>query len=380
MDSAATLLSRLVAINSVNPDLVPGAAGEAELAAFVAEWLAAAGVDVALDEVASGRPNVIGLVRGSGGGRSLLLNAHLDTVGVAGMAEPFTPVLRDGRLYGRGAYDMKGGLAAIMLAAARVARRPLSGDLIVAAVVDEEYASTGSSALVERRRANAAIVTEPTGLQICVAHKGFVWLDIVSSGVAAHGSRPDLGVDAIAKLGPVLAGLEKLDRGLRAVPSHPLLSSGSLHASTIQGGQERSSYPASCRLALERRTVPGESTALVVAQVQAVLDACMVDDPALHATLELVMERPPFAVEADAAIITMLQTQAGMILGQAPALVGAAFWMDSAILAGAGIPTAIFGPSGAGAHAEVEWVDLQSVERCADVLVATAGAFCNSAP
>ncbi|MCX6047048.1 MAG: M20/M25/M40 family metallo-hydrolase, partial [Chloroflexi bacterium] len=248
------LLRDLVAIDSVNPDLVPDAAGESGIARYVADWLTRAGLEVEIEEVAPGRPNVIGIARGTGGGRSLMLNAHMDTVGVGGMERPHEPFVDGKRLYGRGAYDMKGGLAVAMVAAAQAKQQQLRGDVIVTAVCDEEYASIGTEAIVKRWRADAAIVTEPTELQICVAHKGFVWLQVTTEGVAAHGSRPDLGVDAIAKMGHVLVALEKLDQELRAQPTHPLLKSGSLHASLIRGGQELSSYPERCVVDVERRT------------------------------------------------------------------------------------------------------------------------------
>ena len=195
------------------------------------------------DEVAPGRPNVIGIARGSGGGRSLLLNAHMDTVGVAGMERPHEPFIEDNRLYGRGAYDMKGGLAAIMTAGAWAKQQGLRGDVIVTAVVDEEYGSIGTGSIVQHWHADAAIVTEPTELEICTAHKGFVWLDVETIGVAAHGSLPDLGVDAIVKMGKVLVELETLATTLQSTPPHRLLGNGSVHASLIHGGQERSSYP-----------------------------------------------------------------------------------------------------------------------------------------
>ena len=235
----ARLLEELVAIDSVNPELVPGGAGEDEIARFVASWLERAGLEVELETVVPGRPNVVALARGTGHGRSLMLNAHLDTVGVAGMARPHEPYVEDGRLYGRGAYDMKGSLAAMMVAATRA--RGLRGDLILTAVVDEEVASIGTEAVVRTRRADAAIVMEPTELAVAVAHKGFVAFELETTGRAAHGSRPDLGIDAIAKMGRLLVGLEERDRALRAAPSHPLLASGSLHASLIEGGQEFSS-------------------------------------------------------------------------------------------------------------------------------------------
>src|SRR5215472_8074510 len=215
MSEITTLLQQLVAIDSVNPDLVPGGAGEQEIAHFVASWLERAGVEVILDESAPGRPSVVGIARGTGGGRSLLLNAHLDTVGVAGMHRPHEPVVDGKRLYGRGAYDMKGGLAAVMVAAAQAKQLRLAGDVILTAVADEEYASLGTRSVVKHWRADAAIVTEPTALRLCVAHKGFQWLEITTQGKAAHGSRPDLGNDTIIKMGHILVGLERLDRSLR---------------------------------------------------------------------------------------------------------------------------------------------------------------------
>ena len=205
----------LVAIDSTNPDLVAGGAGEAEIAAFVADWLAEAGLEVELHEAAPGRPNVVGVARGTGGGRSLLLNAHMDTVGVAGMEAPFAPVVQDGRLHGRGAGDMKGSLAAMMLVGAAAVREGFRGDVIVTAVADEEVGSVGTEALVRRTTADAAIVTEPTEEVVAIAHKGFVAFEIETEGVAAHGSRPDLGIDAIAAMGPVLSGIAALDARLR---------------------------------------------------------------------------------------------------------------------------------------------------------------------
>jgi acetylornithine deacetylase len=370
------LLHDLVAIDSINPDLVPGAAGEQAIASFVADWLSRAGLEVTIDEPRPGRPSVVGIARGRGGGRSLMLNAHIDTVGVAGMEQPHTPRIVGSHLYGRGAYDMKGGLAAVMLAAAEATRHNLRGDVIVTAVADEEYASIGSESIVKRWRADAAIVTEPTQLQVCLAHKGFTWMEIETIGVAAHGSRPDLGVDAIVKMGRVLLELDALDRSLRAESSHPLLHSGSLHASLISGGQELSSYPERCTLMVERRTIPGETTAIVERQIRALLDRITLDDPAFRATLRTTFERLPFEVAADEPIVVELQQQARKVLGEEPKLVGETPWMDAAVLAAAGIPTVVFGPSGTGAHAVVEWVDLESVDRCAQVLLATALEFC----
>ena len=362
--SVAELAAALVGIDSVNPELVPGGAGETEIASYVAAWLEAAGLEVEVDEAAPGRPSVVGIARGHGGGQSLLLNAHMDTVGYAGMEHPLEPRIEDGRLYGRGAYDMKGSLAAIMVAGAEAANENLRGDVLVTAVADEEVASVGSEAVAQCHASDAAIVSEPTQLRLAVAHKGFVWLEIETFGRAAHGSRPDLGIDAIVRMGRVLTGLGALDEALRANPSHHLLGSGSLHASLIEGGQELSSYAERCLLQLERRTVPGETPALVEEQVRQVLDG---DDGEVRTTFV----REPFEVSEEESVVEMVLRHAGE-----PEVVGVPFWADSAVFAAAGIPTVLFGPTGEGAHAEVEWVDLASVERCKDIYLAVAREFC----
>jgi len=376
LNDVTALLHDLVAIDSVNPDLTPGAAGEAGVAEYVANWLMRAGLDVEIEDAAPGRPNVIGIARGSGGRRSLMFNAHMDTVGVAGMTQPHTPVIEGKRLYGRGSYDMKGGLAAALVAAAQAKQQNLRGDVIVTAVCDEEYASIGTEAVVKNWHADAAIVTEPTELQICVAHKGFVWLQVETTGVAAHGSRPELGIDAIAKMGHVLVGLEKLDQDLRANPTHKLLKSGSLHASLIRGGQELSSYPERCLVDVERRTIPGETPELVQAQIQAILDRLADTDPTFKASVKTTFARESFGIGEDEPIFQLVNRAASGILGGAPNLISVPFWMDTAILSAAGIPCLAFGPSGTGAHAVVEWVDLESVAQCTQVLLETAIAFC----
>ena len=376
MNQLEQLLHDLVAIDSINPDLVPGAAGEAAIAAYIADWLRAAGLEVHIQEVRPGRPNVIGIARGAGGGRSLLLNGHVDTVGVVGMSEPFGASIADGRLYGRGAYDMKGGVAACMVAAAEAARRNLRGDVIVTAVMDEEYTGLGTLAVAERYGAEGAIVAEPTELELVVAHKGFVWLEVETQGVAAHGSRPHLGVDAIAKMGGVLVGLERLAAELAQRPSHPLLGPPSVHASIIQGGGEWSTYPDRCTLAIERRTLPGETGDAAEAEVRAIVEQVAAADPAFRAVVRRDLVRSPLETPEDSPILTAVQQAAADALGRPVAPAGVSFWTDAASLHEAGVPTVLFGPLGAGAHAAEEWVDLASVQTCAEVYLATAVAFC----
>jgi len=363
------LIEQLVAIDSVNPTLVPGGRGEAEIGRYVADWLARAGLEVEVEEVAPDRPNVVGIARGRGRGRSLLLNAHMDTVGFGGMAEPLRARLVDDRVHGRGVYDMKASLAAIMLVGAVAANSDFGGDVIIGAVADEEAESNGSAALAARLRTDAAIVAEPTELELCVAHKGFAWLEVETRGVAAHGSRYDEGVDAIARMGPVLSGIAELDRSLRDDrPLHPLLGGGSLHASLIEGGTELSTYPDRCVAKLERRTLPGESAADVEAEIRALLP----DD----ASVRTLFVREPLETAVDEGIVQALLRIGERILGAAPEIVGKPWWADAALFASAGTPTVVFGPVGTGAHANVEWVDLGSVLQCAEILIAVAREFC----
>lgn len=371
------LLSDLVAIDSVNPDLSPGAAGESEIAEYVAAWMRGEGFDVAISEAAPGRPSVVGIARGRGGGRSLMLNAHLDTVGVAGMENPHTPRVEAGRLYGRGAYDMKGGLTSVLLGAARAARMNLRGDVIVTAVCDEEYASIGTASVVSRWRADGAIVAEPTGLDVCVAHKGFVWFEVESHGVAAHGSKPELGVDAIANMGHLLAGLEALDRRLRAEPRHSLLGSGSVHASMIAGGQELSTYPERCTLSLERRTVPGETLDEVDAQIRALVEQASQNGVSARFSFRRTLARDPFEVSLGEPLVRMLCQTVSAARGVEPRVYGDTPWMDSALISAAGIPAVIFGPGGGGAHARVEWSNVDEVAAAADILAEVARRFCS---
>ncbi len=383
MNELVTLLHSLVAIDSVNPDLVPGGAGEGAVARFIERWANDNGLEVIVQEARPGRPNVVMIARGGGGGQALMLNGHTDVVGVSGMRSPFEPSVEDGRLFGRGSYDMKGGIAAGLLAVKRAKALGLRGDVAVSCVADEEVASFGSQAIVDelkaarpRWRADAVIVMEPTELELILAHKGFVWLDVATRGKAAHGSRPQLGMDAIVKMGAVLTELERLDLQLRANPTHPYLGSGSAHASLISGGQEMSSYPAECKLSIERRTIPGEDAAFVRAEVQHILDGLALRDSAFDATLTTGLTREPFGIADDAPFVQLLSRHAERVIGKTPRRAGVGFWADSALFSSAGIPTLLFGPHGEGAHADVEWVDLKSVEQCCEIYTDVAAEMC----
>jgi acetylornithine deacetylase len=371
MDPAITLLRDFVAIDSVNPTLVPGAAGEAQMAAAIAESMRRAGLDVVVQDVAPGRPNVVGVIDGRAPGRSLMFCGHIDTVGVDGMDAPFDPVVRGDRIYGRGSQDMKGGVAAMIDAARQIAARGLDkGRLIVAAVVDEEYTSLGADALVTEWRADGAIVTEPTDLEIAVGHKGFVWLDVETRGRAAHGSRPKDGRDAIMRMGRVLQRLESLDRDLQRRAPHSLLGTGSLHASIIHGGRELSSYPDHCRLQLERRTIVGETGEDARHDVETMLAVLTQEDPEFDGRVRLTFARPPYELAADHPLPQALAHVASATYARhlTTPMGAMSFWTDAAILAGAGIPSVLFGPGGAGLHSKEEYVNVADVMACRDTL------------
>ena len=369
------LVSALVAIDSVNPSLVPGGAGEARIAGFIEDWAREAGLDAERLEQTPGRPSVLVRAAGSGGGRTLLLCGHLDTVNVDGMTAPHQPRVEGDRLYGRGAYDMKAGLAAALVAAREASRLGLAGDVLVAAVADEEHASLGVQEALRHVQADAAVVTEPTELELVVAHKGFVWSEIEVTGRPAHGSRPHLGVDAIVKMGAVLRELERLDASL-ADHHHPLLGRGSAHASLIEGGAELSSYPGRCRLSLERRTLPGETATQIDREVEAMLERCRSTDPGFMASQRTLLVREPFEIDHDAELVSLLADAAAEVLPAPPKLTGASFWADSAFIADAGIPTVLFGPGGAGAHAIEEWVSLSDTDAVARTLASVARRVC----
>jgi acetylornithine deacetylase len=379
LGDAAALTRALIRVDSRNPTLVAGGPGEAMIAQLLAGVLDAWGFRVELQEAVAGRPNVIARIGPARRGRSLLFNGHLDVVGVDGMVHPpFEANERDGRLFGRGASDMKAGVAAMCAAAARAAAGgQLLGEIIVTAVVDEEFESLGTRTLVARGiRADAAIVTEPTRLAIMPAHKGFVWLDVTLHGRAAHGSRWDIGVDAIRHAGLLLAELDRIDTEVLPARTHPLLGRPSVHASLIEGGSGMSTYPERCLLRLERRTIPGERVADVVAEVEAACARVRSRRPAFAAELGLGVTQSPSDVETDAPIVRALDA-ALRAAGEAVRIEGMSAWTDAAILNDAGIPAICFGPGDITlAHAAEEYVIIDEIERATTVLTGLARQWC----
>jgi len=246
----------------------------------------------------------------------------------------------------------------------------------VAAVADEEYGSLGTASVIREIKVDGAIVTEPTALDICLAHKGYLWIEVETLGRAAHGSRFQEGVDANMLMGRFLAALDGLEKELRSRPGHALVGPPSLHAAMISGGSGLSTYAASCKLQIERRSVPGETEARAVGEIQEIADRLTAADPAFHATVKPFFVREPFEVSPGARIVGMVERATQQVLGRKVRQFGDTPWMDSALLSAAGVETVVIGPRGAGAHAAEEWVDVETVAQLAEILAHAAVDYC----
>jgi acetylornithine deacetylase len=371
-EDAVALTRALVEIDSRNPTLSPDGPGERQIAGKLAGILGGWGFSVSLSDSAPGRPNLIARI-GPDDSPAMMFAGHLDTVGVEGMThDPWSAVMENGRIYGRGACDMKSGVAAMCTGALRAYREAGSQakrQVLIVAVTDEEYESLGMRSLLESGvTAECAILTEPTHLAICPAHRGFVWIEIDFAGRAAHGSRYDVGIDAIRHAGLVLAELDAIESGPLHAKSHELLGRPSLHASTIVGGIGMSTYPDRCILRIERRTIPGESETTALDEVHAALDRVKTRKPELDATVNLIAAQEPSDVARDAMVVQKLD-RALKSEGMSASVEGLSAWTDAALLNAAGIPAVCFGPGDiALAHAAEEFVPVDEIEKAAAVL------------
>ena len=381
VDDPVTLTQVLTRINSSNPTLSKTqGAGESAIADYLCAWFAHRAIEHHRIETVPGRPSVVGIVRGSGGGASLMLNGHVDTVSLTtyeGDALTGHLGMKEGKevVFGRGTLDMKGGLAA-GLAALLVARAtPLAGDVMIAAVADEEDASQGTKdVLAAGWRADAGLVLEPTNLAVAHAHKGFVWVEVEVLGRAAHGSQPAEGVDAILNMGLLLHALRDYQGQL---PVDPVLGPASLHCGLIQGGEEVSSYPASCTLTLEYRTVPAQTNASILAELGALLKRLGQEHPEFrYREPRITLWRPSQHVPHDHPVVQQLVELGTGVIGHPPRVQSVPFWCDAALLTEAGIPSVIVGPSGAGLHSREEWVEVESVHQLCDLVRQFIQQFC----
>ena len=371
-EDAVALTRALVKIDSRNPTLSADGPGERDAALALGKILEDWGFSVSISDSSPGRPNLVARL-GPADSPAMMLAGHLDTVGVEGMThDPFSADMNGGRIYGRGSCDMKSGVAAMCVGALRAYR--LAGNspkrqIVIAAVADEEYESLGMRALLDSGiRAECAVLTEPTKLAICPAHRGFVWIEIAFTGRAAHGSRYDVGIDAIRHAGLLLAELDALEAGPLHTRSHTLLGRPSLHASTIVGGIGMSTYPDRCILRIERRTIPGESEQTAVDEVTSALERVRARRPRIEASVKLIAAQQPSDVAPDALVVRMLET--ALKAEAMPAKIeGLSAWTDAALLNAAGISAVCFGPGDiALAHAAEEFVPVDEIEKATTVL------------
>ena len=379
------LLEALVQIDSVNPSLVRDGAGEEQIAAYIAEYLLDEGLPARVDKVAPGRANVIGLLPSCGGEpafqvrHGLMLNGHLDTVGVEGMQEPFSAKSEGDRVYGRGSNDCKAGIVAALMAmlAVRQSGVKLKKSVLFTGVCDEEYASIGTEHVAQHYSADAAIVNEPTAESLVVAHKGFAWVTVDTFGVAAHGSRYEEGVDAISHMGRFLVEAEALSKKYLEEEPHPLVGQRSLHASLIEGGKELSTYPDWCRARFERRTLPAEEPGCIGGEMEDILLRLKQHDPRFSAQVSLDFTRKGYELNTKEPVVRAVYSAHRKVGREVPSYAGSSGWMDSAVLGEAGIPTLVYGPRGHGSHALSEYTELSSVMRCAKVLAESIVLLCS---
>ena len=378
LDDPVELLCALTEINSVNNTLVPGAPGESEIADFIGQWFTNRNFEVTRLEATPGRPSIVACSKGATTDSKIMLNGHIDTVTIASYeGDGIKAIRKDGNVYGRGTFDMKGGLAAQMVAAHRAVQLGITGQVIVAAVSDEEHGNIGTEEVLKHFTADVGIVAEPTMLGLTVSHKGFVWFDLTINGMAAHGSRHDLGIDAISKAGYALVALDKYATELTARPHVKYLETPSVHASIIKGGEEISSYPAQCTIAIERRTVPGETPEGVRAELVAILDEVAANTKDFSYELGGGFTRAPLQVSEDHEIVRLIQNHFQSHTGNPIEFRGEWYWTDAALMNDAGITTVLFGVDGEGAHAAIEWATESSVHIVTDVLTDVVVQWCN---
>jgi acetylornithine deacetylase/succinyl-diaminopimelate desuccinylase-like protein len=373
-EETVELLESLVRIDSVTPWLIEDGAGEGEVAKYMQDWFTALGLEVTLEEVEPGRPNVLAWLRGSSPGPTICLTAHSDTVGYASWADrALNPVIEGDKMIGLGVADDKGGCAAAMLAAAELVRsgEQLAGNVLIALAIDEEGVSIGMEHLVKHHadEIDLAINLEPDGSHtIFGEHQGFGWIDIVVHGVPAHGSAPEKGVDAIVHMAEVITRLHRLDKSQWTPNPDPRNGRTVFHTGTIHGGTDYATYPSEVVLGIEIGTQPGETLADRVAEIEAIFEEVKLEEPRFSGEVRVRLDRDPFTGEGNDALLTALADATEAVNGVRSQITGLNAWTDAALLQSAGIPTVLFGPDGGNYHAADEWVSIPDVIATAEIL------------
>lgn len=382
-EEAVRLAVELVGTDSVNPGLVPGAAGEGAVVDRLRRRLTGAGFTchVVVPEGHPDRPSLLAVAPGAPDAPTVVLTGHLDTVGVDGMAEPFAARVEGDRLLGRGASDMKGGVAALVVAAEALVAGASPVRPVLALVADEEDRSLGTEAVLAALpglglRPLAALVAEPTWLARCTSLRGYAVVEVGFTGRAAHSSQPAEGVNAVTHLGRLLAAVEREDERLAA-------TGGSLMVTVASGGESAFVLARGARAVVERRTVPGESARAALDEVRALLDRLRAEDPTVDARATLVTAREAWRLDAEGPAAdlaadlgaALARRSASAAAGSAAPDFDAPYWMEAPLWQAAGIPALVCGPAGGGLHAADEWVDLGQVRDLADALVEALAAW-----
>lgn len=378
-EDAVALTGALVTIDSVNPGLVPGAAGEPDIVEHLRNRLSRSGFDthIVIPPGHENRPSLVAVGPQSTVGPTVVLTGHVDTVGVEGMADPFLPRLDGDRLEGRGSCDMKGGVAAMVVAAEELARRRVPGRVVLALVADEEDESMGTLAVLEALpglgvEADVAVIGEPTWLALAQSLRGYALVEVTLTGRAAHSSQPDLGINAVTHLGRLLVAVES--RGVEIAER-----GGSLMVTLASGGESPFVLAQSARALVERRTVPGERSDAALAEVEHLLVHLRLQDDTVSSHSRLVVARDPWQLDDTGPAATLARDLERALGDDAvPEPFHAPYWMEAPLWQAAGIPTVVCGPAGGGLHAADEWVDLHQVRRYAVALTDAVAGWASS--
>lgn len=378
----AAILRELVRTRSQNPQ-----DGEGAVAAYVARFLTGLGLEVETPDVFPGRPNVIGRLRGAGGGPVLAFNTHMDTVpeGNGWTREPFGGEVADGGLFGRGSVDAKGPLAAFLAAIEAIvgSGTRLRGDLVMTAVADEETCSTGARRLCPSLAADLAIVGEPTKLRVGIAHRGSFRPIIAVTGRTAHSSRPDEGVNAVYQAVPVIRALEAYGESLASRPAHPLCGTPTAAVTLISGGVKENVIPGRCEITLDRRMVPGETEEAALGEVEDVLERVRAENPGLQVAVErsIPTTGPPSELDRDHPLVAIALDATSRALGEPSHVHGLSGACDMTHFRAAGVPCVVMGPGDESqAHQPDERMDVDQLRRGAHAYALAALAACQVAP
>ena len=381
-DEVISVLKDLVSIGSVNPDIEKGH-GEIDVAKYIAEYCEKAGLKVETQDVADGRFNVIATLKGSQPGKTLMLNGHMDTVGIRNMSiDPFKPFIENGRFHGRGASDMKGSIAAMMVASKALSESGASmkGNLVISTVAGEEYDNAGTKKMIDDPRyariADAVIVGEPTSLTLAIAHKGFALTEFTIRGRASHGSVPEAGIDAIEKTARIVLAIEALKREY-AAKKHALLGSPKIHTSIIKGGREWSVIPDQCTLKVEARTIPKHEAKEVHRDLNRIIHRLASKDRDLKASVNLLYSGKSLETSKNDPLVLGLESAFTRIKKRKPKLVGMPYYTEASLFAEAlRVPACLMGAGDIRqAHAADEYVRVNEVHELSMIYAEAAQGF-----